>query len=79
MQNSALNFSVVFDTDQNLLKKLTLLLSQRYSFKFNHSLRLLTIRHYNDNIINMLTNNYDVFLSQKTRNTIRIVMRRLES
>lgn len=79
MQNSALNFSVVFDTDEYLLRKLTLLLSQRYSFKFNMSMRLLTIRHYNDIIINDLTKNFDIFLTQKTRNTVRIVMRSLES
>jgi len=79
MQNSAINFSIVFDTNPILLKKLTLLLSQRYSYKFNSPLRLLTIRHYNELIIKELTFNFNVLLTQKTRNTIRIVMKSLES
>ncbi len=79
MQNSALDFSVVFDTNQNKIDNLTLLLSQRYNFKYHHPLRLLTIRHYNEFIIKELTKGFELFLTQKTKSTIRIVMKNLKS
>lgn len=76
MQNSALNFSVVTDVNEYLLEKLQLLVSQKYILKFNKILKLLTIRHYNTSILDELTKKHEVLLTQKTRNTIRIVLRK---
>lgn len=77
MQNSALNFSVLTDNNQVLLNNLLKLISEKYTVRFNEPLRLLTIRHYTPSVISKLSENQEVLLEQKTRNTVRIVLREL--
>jgi len=74
MQNSAISFSVCLDA----LPELNQLLNElRLKFKvsFNEGLSLLTIRHYNDEVIEELLNGKKVLLEQKTRTTARFVFK----
>lgn len=75
MQNSALNFSICVDAEKIHLDQLIKDLSEAFEIKYNDSLELVTIRHYNDKTIERITENKFILLEQKTRQTARIVMR----
>jgi aspartate kinase len=77
MQNSALNFSVTADFDENKLKHLQSILEKEYQLKYNTKLELLTIRHYTEAIIKKLCTGRTILLVQKSRNTVRILMESL--
>ena len=74
MQNSAVSFSVIFDEKPEKLEKITEELSDTFILKYNTGLELLTIRHYNDTLINKLTSGKHTFLTQKTRTTIQLLL-----
>ncbi|PKR80038.1 aspartate kinase [Brumimicrobium salinarum] len=78
MQNSAVSFSVCLDIDNFGLNKLIDLLSDEYDVKYNDNLELVTIRHYDQKTIERVTRNREILMEQKTRQTVRIVMRNLE-
>ncbi len=74
IQNSAINFSISVDYDKNKIEKLLQTLQERYTIKYNQGLELLTIRHFDDEILAKLINGRQVFLEQKSRNTVRVLM-----
>ena len=73
MQNSAINFSVCIDKSNNLQQLLDDL-KVHYNVRYNSGLELITIRHHNDEIVKKLIDDRPVFLTQETRNTIRILI-----
>jgi len=74
MQNSALSFSVCIDkTDR--IKKVMDALENIFTSKSNEDLVLITIRNYNNDIINQLVKNKNSILEQKTRHTIQILIK----
>jgi len=75
MQNSAINFSVVVDEDTRELNSLMEELQQTYTVRYNEQLALMTIRHYNEAIIEELTGSKQRVLEQRTRNTIRFLLK----
>lgn len=75
MQNSAINFSVSVDADKDKLQELIKDLQSDYEVRYNEGLELLTIRHFNENIANELANGKEILLQQKTRHTLRMLMR----
>lgn len=75
MQNSAVSFSIIFDENMHKLNKILEDLNNDFILKYNQNLSLLTIRHYNDKIINKYLKNKEVFLSQKNRTTIQILIK----
>ena len=75
MQNSAISFSACVDNYSNRINKMIDSLSKNYSIKYNVSLELLTIRHYDDTTINKLIANKEVLVEQKSRHTGRFVMK----
>ena len=74
MQNSAISFSVCFDKDRNKLQLLIPALKEMYQLKYNENLELVTIRHYNQEIIDKVVNKRNVLLEQRSRVTIQIVV-----
>ncbi len=78
MQNSAVSFSVCIDIDNFGLNRLIDLLKDEYDIKYNDNLELVTIRHYDQKTINRVTKGREILMEQKTRQTVRIVMRNLE-
>lgn len=74
MQNSAVSFSVIFDEKPEKLEKITNELNDTFILKYNTGLELLTIRHYNDNLIKKLTSGKQTFLTQKTRTTVQLLL-----
>ena len=75
MQHSAVSFSVCFDEDEIKLKALADELKGEFLLKYNSGLQLITIRHYNDNLVKNLTTGKNIFLEQKSRSTIQLLVR----
>jgi aspartate kinase len=75
MQNSAVNFSALFDAKQFDEEKVLTRFKETYFVRYNENLELITIRPYNDSIIQELTKNKEVLLEQRTRETVRFVVR----
>lgn len=77
MQNSALSFSVGITGDKTKIEHLITDLQKDYIVLYNEGLELLTIRHFNDKIAEELMKGKEVLLMQKTRHTMRVLMRPL--
>lgn len=75
MENSAISFSVVFDYDDYKLKILTEQLNTNYSVRYNEPLTLITIRHWDEAIVEKLTAGREVLLEQRSRHTLRMLTR----
>jgi aspartate kinase len=73
MQNSALDFSILMDRSKINIDQVLELFKDTYSVKFNEGLTLITIRHYDQATIDRVTENKEIILEQKTRQTARIV------
>lgn len=74
MQNSAVSFSVCFNYDDKKLVSLLECLNKNFRVKYNSGLQLITIRHYNDRLIDELTMNKKVYLLQKSRVTVQLLV-----
>tara|TARA_B100000780_G_C21116671_1_gene451883 strand:- start:844 stop:2121 length:1278 start_codon:yes stop_codon:yes gene_type:complete len=75
MQNSAINFSVGVDEDEQKLEGLLNDLSNQYEVRYNTPLDLVTIRHFTPEIVDELTKNRNIIVEQRTRNTVRFLIR----
>jgi aspartate kinase len=74
MENSAVSFSMCLDKDAFKQERLFSLLSDRYTIRYNEGLHLVTIRHYDEPTVQMLTTGKQILLEQRNRQTIRLVM-----
>lgn len=77
MQNSALNFSILLDGSKTNIPELLADFEEHYVIKFNEGLELITIRHFDDATIERVTENKEVLLQQKTRETARLIVKPL--
>ena len=75
MQNAAISFSIAVDFKKEKIDNIIDQLHQDFSITRNDNLSLLTIRHYNQGIIDKLTQNKDVLLRQISRTTIQLLVR----
>ncbi len=76
MQNSALSFSFLVDSDKIDLKQLLNLFQVNYDVKFNDDLELVTIRHYNQTTIDKMSMGKTKILEQRDRQTVRLLFRK---
>lgn len=74
MQNSALSFSFAVDQPKVNVHRIVELFQQKYEIKFNESLELITIRHYDQATIDRVMRGKELILEQKTRQTVRILV-----
>jgi len=75
MHHSAVSFSVCFDYNENKLDSLLGDLKKDFIVKYNEGLQLVTIRHYTDKTINDLIKNREIFLEQKSRSTVQLLIK----
>lgn len=75
MQNSAISFSVCVDNDQKKVSGFIKEMSSSFKMKYNDQLELITIRHYNAQSIQEVTENKQIILQEKSRQTARFVVR----
>ena len=74
MQNSAITFSFCIDLNEAIFEDFINELHDEYEVLYNKNVRLLTIRHYNEKIINTLTTDKKVLVEQRSRLTARFVV-----
>ena len=75
MQNSALNFSTLVDSEKVEIEYLIEMLKPEFNCKYNENVELLTIRHYNAAILDELLQGKTILLEQRSRQTARFVYR----
>ncbi len=74
MQNSAMTFSCCVD-DDDFIEELIKDISKKYKVYYNNPLELITIRHYNDEVIKEIQKGKELLLEQRSRSTIQLVLR----
>lgn len=75
MQNAAISFSIAVDFKKEKIDNVVEQLSNDFTITRNENLSLLTIRHFNQGIIDKLTRDKDILLRQNSRNTVQLLMR----
>ena len=75
VQQSAMDFSVAVDMPERGFDKLLEDLKNKFVVHYNGDLELLTIRYYNDDIIQKMTKGRQVFVEQRTRTAARFLLK----
>lgn len=75
MQNSALDFSFLLDGNKIDIQQIVDAFNDTYNIRYNDGLELITIRHFDQETIDRTTENKEILLEQKTRETVRIIAR----
>ncbi len=74
-QNGAITFTAVFDDRPERIEKLALAANEIFDVQVEKGLTMLTIRHYNKEIVDKLTAGKDIVLSQRTKETLQLLMK----
>lgn len=74
MQNSAMTFSCCVDDDDKLAELISEI-SGKYKVYYNNNLELITIRHYNNEVIEEMLKGKNLLLEQRSRSTIQLVLK----
>lgn len=74
-QHTAISLLCCFDDHPEKIDELAANASLIFDVEVERNLTLLTVRHYNDELIDSLTHNRQVVLQQKTPETVQVVMR----
>lgn len=75
IQNAAISFVACIDNQPEKLERLLPLLHSEYDVKRNENLFLFTVRHYKQSVLKEELKNRTVLLTQKTRQTIQLVVK----
>ena len=75
MENSAISFSICIDKDEYKMEQLFATLRENYEIRYNENLTLITIRHWDEKTLQMLTAGKEILLEHKSRQTMRLVVR----
>lgn len=75
MQTSALSFTVCFNIYEERLAKLLIDLKNDFKVKYNSNLTLITMRHYQQSVLNELILDKTILLEQISRNTAQVVVK----
>ena len=77
MQNSAIQFSVCIDNQPQKIEKLTELLQTKFNIQLQKEAELITIRYYNSQTIERVTQNKEILLDIRSKTTCQIVVKNL--
>jgi len=75
MQNGAISFSCCIDQNAEKIEQLIRTLHQDFNITYNEGLELLTVRHYENGIIDKLINGKRILLEQKSPQTVQLVLK----
>jgi len=75
IQNAAISFVACIDQQPEKIARLLQSLSAEYDVRRNEDLFLFTVRHYKQSVLREELKNRTVLLTQKTRQTIQLVVR----
>ena len=70
-----MNFSVAIDRPERGFDQLINDLKRKFVVHYNEGLELMTIRYYNEDVIQQMTGKRTVFVAQRTRTTARFLMK----
>lgn len=73
-QNGAISFTAVLDDRPEKIEKLALAASEILDVQVIRDLSLLTIRHYQQELVTSLTNGKSILLRQQTPETIQLLL-----
>jgi aspartate kinase len=74
-QHTAISLLCGFDDREEKINDLAAAAAAIFDVAMERQLKMLTIRHYNDDMVDLLTENKVVLLAQKTTQTIQLLMR----
>ncbi len=74
IQNAAISFVACLDNQPEKIRELTEALAKYYKVLQNDNVSLLTIRHYNAEIVANLTHGRQILLKQETRKTLQVIL-----
>lgn len=74
IQTSALDLSICIDENDRKLQQLIASLEQSFIIRYNIGLQLFTIRHYQPGIENEFIKGKKVFVEQRSRSTLQLVI-----
>jgi len=75
MQSGAVSLQVCLDDRPDKIEKLALAAADLFDVQVEKGLTLLTIRHYNENVLEKLTAGKNIVLKQQTPETVQVLMR----
>lgn len=75
LQHSAMTVSCCIDNEEDKSLQFIKAISSQFKVLYNDSLELVTVRHYNEKIIQSLQENKTLILEQRSRNTIQMVLK----
>lgn len=76
MQNSAISFSFCIDNNEAVFDSFILEMKDDFEVLYNKDVRLITIRHYTEAIIDKLIGDTETLVEQRSRLTARFVVRK---
>ncbi len=75
IQTGAISLQVCVDNRSEKIDQLAALASQIFDVNIEKGLQLLSIRHYNDELLQTMTEGKDVVLIQQTKETVQVLYR----
>jgi aspartate kinase len=77
VQASAVSINVCVDNEPPEISSLIHDLEKDFKTAYNDDVEVLTIRHYTPQAIGMITAGRDILLEQRTRKTVRFVVKKI--
>ena len=74
MQNSAISLSICVSNEPQKINELITILKNDFKILYNEGLLLITVKNYNQLTIDQVSNEKDILLEQRTRQTYQIVV-----
>lgn len=75
VQTGAVSINICADNEEPKISEAMEEMKQEYSVLYNEGVEMLTVRHCTDEAAMKVAGTREVFLSQRTRNTVRMVVR----
>ena len=75
MQNSAISFSFCVDCNSAVFNEFLDQLREEFEVRYNQNVKLITIRHYNEEIIREIIGDIPSLVEQRSRTTAQFVLR----
>lgn len=75
MQQSAIDLNIVADMNDEILENIFNELAEFYNIRYNTELTLVTIRHYNEEVLDRIAREKDIYLEQHSRLTARMLIK----
>jgi aspartate kinase len=73
-QNTAISLIICMDDADQKIQEISQEVSEMFDVSVQKNLTLLTIRHYTDAMIEQLSENKEIILEQKTKDTVQLLM-----